>query len=420
MMHIGARHDRATGNACWTKAEPESAPRTHENRGHAMKALRLLRTVLSLVVGASAAMVSAATPDTLIRLPGELVPFGMCMGGMTPQAQVDTAMKIGFRGLGLQDMDKAVFQKFQKVPAVASGEFKIHSTLWWTKVTDTLIDTVALDGMLDEAKKLGMAIWMVLDGNDKTNQSKSRAVSMIVKAARHCKTKGVKLVLYPHGGCVISSAEEGLQIIDSLKKRGTTNVRLSIHLCHELKAGNRSRLPQVVAKVASYLDYATVSGADSNTYGKDDDNWASAIKPLDQGTFDATVFLKALASVNYTGPIELHTYNLKSPDAVNYDDHLERSLAWWKKRVTPPDRGTMGLQAPESFWALGRLPNGALRLTGVPDGSRVRLYGLDGKEHPEIRPIDGVWEYPVPNSSAARIVRVQGGSDRSDRSMVVF
>ncbi|HQF53696.1 MAG TPA: TIM barrel protein [Fibrobacteria bacterium] len=383
-----------------------------------MKTPHLIRAALGVLVVFFGGSASAAAPDTLIRLRGDFVPFGMCMGGMSPQAQVDSAMKIGFRGLGLQDMNKSTFQKFQKVPAVASGEFKIHSAMWWTNVKDTAIDTVALDGMLDEAKKLGLTIWMVLDGSDKTNLSKSKAVSMIVKAARRCKAKGVKLALYPHGGCVISSAEEGLQIIDSLKKRGTTNVRLTIHLCHELKAGNRSRLPQVVAKVASYLDFATVSGADSNTYGKDDDNWASAIKPLDQGTFDATVFLKALAAVNYAGPIELHTYNLKSPAAADYDGHLERSLEWWKQRVTPPERGTSGIQIPLPSLAMERLPNGGVRLTGIPDGSRVRMYDLDGKEHPEIHPVAGVWEYTGAGSMAARVVRVQGG--RAERSMVVF
>lgn len=379
---------------------------------------RPIRTALGVLAMFFAASVGAAAPDTLIRLPGEFVPFGMCMGGMTPQAQVDSAMKIGFRGLGLQDMNKSTFQKFLKVPEVASGEFKIHSTMWWTNVKDTAIDTVALDGILDEAKKLGLTIWMVLDGSDKTSLSKSKAVSMVVKAARRCKAKGVKLALYPHGGCVVSSAEEGLQIIDSLKKRGTSNVRLTIHLCHELKAGNRSRLPQVVSKVASYLDFATVSGADSNTYGKDDDNWASAIKPLDQGTFDATVFLKALASVNYAGPIQLHTYNLKSPDAADYDGHLERSLEWWKQRVTPPERGTSGGAAARPSFAIGRSPNGGVRLSGIPSGSRVRMYDLDGKEHPEIRPVDGVWECKAVNSSAARVVRVQGHS--VERSMVVF
>lgn len=383
-----------------------------------MNPLTLIRFVSSVLALSLVGTVSAATPDTLIRLSGDFVPFGMCMGTMPPKAQVDTAMKLGFRGLGLQDMNKALFQKFQAVPAVASGAFKIHSAMWWKSVTDTVIDTVTLDGALDEAKKLGTAIWMVLDGNDKTNLSKSKAVSMIVKVARRCKAKSVKLVLYPHGGCVISSAEEGLQIIDSLKIRGTTNVRLSIHLCHELKAGNRSRLPQVVAKVASYLDFATVSGADSNTYGKDDDNWASAIKPLDQGTFDASLFLKALASVNYVGPIELHTYNLKSPDAANYDGHLERSLEWWKTRVSPPKQGTSDLRVLPNSLASRRLPNGSLRVSGIPEGSRVRLYDLDGKEHPEILPVGGVWEYQPPNVLTARVVRVQGES--RDHSMVVF
>jgi len=66
-----------------------------------------------------------------------------------------------------------------------------------------------------------------------------------------------------------------------------------------------------------------------------------------------------------------------------------------------------------------RLPDGRLRLEGLNGEVRVRLYDLDGREHPEILPKAGVWEYPM-SASSVRIVRVQDVSARRYRSMVVF
>jgi len=283
----------------------------------------------------STAVNDVASPrvEPPIPLKNEFVPFGMCMGGMKPSEQIAYCRKIGYSGLGLQVMDRQALGEFATQPEVLSGEFKIHSTLWWTNVTEPVIDTAWLDGVLDEARKMELAIWMVLDGPDKSEESRSRAVSMIAKAALRCRAKGVRLVLYPHGGCVVSSAEEGLAILDSLDRLGIPEVGLSIHLCHELKAGNRDRLPEVVRKVAHRLVLVSVSGADSDTYGNDDDNWASAIKPLDQGTFDSRIFLRALSDVGYKGPILLHTYNLKTPGLPGYDRHLERSWGWWQRVV---------------------------------------------------------------------------------------
>jgi len=295
-----------------------------------------LRTATILILVAFAISVDEGPVPRLeppIALAGPFVPFGMCMGGMKPSEQVAYCRKIGFSGLGLQDMGGRVLGEFAGLPEVASGEFKIHSALWWTKVTEPVIDTHWFDSTLDQARRMDMAIWMVLDGPDKSERSRSTAVSMAAKAALRCRAKGVRLVLYPHGGCVVSSAEEGLALLDSLDRLGIPEVGLSIHLCHELKAGNRDRLPQVVRKVAHRLELASVSGADSDTYGKDDDNWASAIMPLDRGSFDSRIFLRALSEAGYAGPIQLHTYNLKSPAAPDYDGHLERSWGWWQSAV---------------------------------------------------------------------------------------
>lgn len=377
-----------------------------------------LAGTVSLVVSCAVCGVGPVRAASLPALKGEFFPFAMCMGQMSPAAQVDTARRMGFSSLGLQDTAHSVLQGFIKNAAVASGAFHIRSTLWWTNVTAPNIDTVAFDAFLTDAKKLGLSVWMVLDGNDRTMASKRTAISMAEKAARRCKAKGVPLVIYPHGGCVISSAEQGMELIDSLRARGTTNVRLSIHLCHELKAGNAKRIAAVVAKSISYLDLASISGADSNTVDINDDDWASAIKPLGKGTFDATGFIKALADNGYSGPVELHTYNLKSPDAVGYDHHIEQSLSWWKAHVAPVGTLQLASAGPEPA-PMVVAADGTLRISGIGNGAVVRLLDPDGGASRVCRVVDGNGSCGKVQRFGVRVVRVEDGG-RSRSMLVVF
>lgn len=353
-----------------------------------------------------------------VTLSNEFFPFAMCMGGMTPQAQVDTLQRMGFGSIGLQDTALEVLRGFEKVSQVSSGKFNVRSTLWWTNVTQPKIDSASLDKFLVEAAKLKLAVWMVLDGNDQSAASRKTALGMAQQAARRCKALGVVLVIYPHGGAVISSAEQGAVLIDSLNARGATGVRLSIHLCHELKAGNAKRLDSVVAKVVKYLDFATVSGADSNTVDINDDNWASAIKPLGQGTFDPTGYVNALNRNGFTGPIELHTYNLPSPGDTGYHRHLENSLAWWKARFGP-SKATGGAaerreRVPQVL--VGRFH---IEIVGASDHARVRLLGPDGRRT-LLRSLGGArWDVPVGSARGFGIVEfTDGGISR--RVPVVF
>lgn len=327
---------------------------------------------------AAGCMASAADPK--ISLKGDFVPFGMCMSSLSPANQVAMCQKIGYPGLGIADLSPSVVKAFSKVPAVASGAFRIHSALWWITINDT-IDTVRFDGILDDAKKMDMAIWMVADGTDKRDTSKVKAVRLFHKAADRCKAKGVRLVIYPHLGCVVETADDALAMLDSLRRLGHPEVRMSIHLCHELKAGHRDSLPKIVKRAAPYLSLASVGGADDGT-ATDSTNqckacgyWSTAIMPLDRGTYDPRPYLQALSESGYGGPIEYHTYNLKRPEDTGYDNHLERTFAKWQTMV---DGGISEIHPPPRH---GREQAGSLRALGVPDG-RVRAGGgsiLDGR-----------------------------------------
>lgn len=298
------------------------------------KAFLTLCSVLTFLVGGKTAC-AAAEPRIYLR--GTFAPFAMCMANMSIANQVSFAEKVGFTGMGLSGMVKYQVNQAVNLPQVVSGKFKIPSVLWYSNINEP-INVPWLDSILDDAKKVDMAVWMVSGGNkNRLDSTKSLAVSRLKVVAERCRAKGVRMVLYPHLGTAFETAEDGMEALDSLRRHGYSEVKLSIHLCHEVKKGNGGRIASIVSKVAPYLAMATVNGADSNTY-RLNDGWATAIMPLDAGTYDPKVFLKALSQAKFDGPIELHTYGLKSPVDPAYDGHFERSLARWNEWVTnvPP------------------------------------------------------------------------------------
>ena len=302
-----------------------------------MKLTKELLTSLLVLVFSAGGKAACAAEEAKIYLRGTFVPFSMSMASMSVANQVAFAEKVGFTGLGLPGMVKNQINQAVNLPQVVSGRFKIPSVLWYSNVHDT-INVPWLDSILTDAKKVDMAIWMVSGGNkNRLDTTKSLAISRLRIVAERCRAKGVRLVLYPHLGTTFETAEEGLGALDSLRRYGYSDVRLSIHLCHEVKYGNGARISAVVAKVAPYLALASVNGADSNTY-RLNDGWATAIMPLDAGTYDARIFLRALSEAKYSGPIELHTYGLKSPTDTTYDKNIERSFLKWNEWVTnvPP------------------------------------------------------------------------------------
>lgn len=364
-------------------SEPATPGSPTRSRGVQPVLSRLVMTGIVAFLGAVGPH-AASIDTTRVVYRGPFVPFGMCMSDMKVADQIALCERIGYTGLGLSGMNAGEIKTFSKHPDVVSGRFRIHSTLWWITVNDT-IDTLWMDGILDDARKMGMAIWMVADGNDKSDTSRAKAVKLLHKAADRCQRKGVQLVLYPHLGCVFETADEAVAMRDSLVRLGHPEVKTSIHLCHELKAGHRDTLTKIVKRVAPFLALASVSGADTDTYGKGGDYWGTAIMPLDRGTYDPRPFLKALSDAGYAGPMELHTYNLKNPGDTGYDQHLERSWVRWQQMVQPPvavarQVGSDGIRCLRALSGVVRIDLAdAVEVEGIgAKGDRVPFQRVEG------------------------------------------
>lgn len=290
------------------------------------------RNVLVAAVFLFQAGLNAQTVAPKVPLKSPLVPFGICLQEMSAGEQVAFCQKNGFSGMGLGFVGPGnpEVKRFADLPDVQAGRFRIYSALWWSRADMNLADPLdkQLDDFLTQLARMKTALWIVSEGPRNDPATYEAMVKNLCEVARRCRSKKVPLVLYPHLGCVYETAEEGVTVLKDLSKRGFPEVRTSIHLCHELKAGNGGRIADVVKTVAPYLALASVSGGDTDARQKG--GWETAIKPLGEGTYDPKPFLSALAANGYRGPIELHTYGLPNPTK---DNHLARSLKWWKSVV---------------------------------------------------------------------------------------
>jgi sugar phosphate isomerase/epimerase len=144
--------------------------------------------------------------------------------------------------------------------------------------------------------------------------------------------RGATLVIYPHAGSFIASAEDGLNVLQRL---GRDNVKLRLNLSHEIKAGNQNRLPEVIARTASQVAFVTINGADVEPDASVDD-YNHSIRPLGEGNLDVEhLFLRPLLDAGYTGPIVLHTHGFPDPP----EPALRQSINRWREMVAAYEAG---------------------------------------------------------------------------------
>ncbi len=261
-----------------------------------------------------------------------LLPFALCFANshwtIPPAEQIALSQTAGYAGLALSSYDVSAtrLEQFADHPDVQAGRFRIPALLWWVDSNPLTADfiTKILDPILDQLVRMDCALWVVIAG---THDAAGRAAALakLHTIADRCAAKNGRLVLYPHAGTTFVCTSEALSLYRDLASLGHPEVRLSIHLCHEQAAGKMAQIATTVADAAPYLAIASING--SNNGGD--------IKPLDQGTYDPTPFLQALAAVGFSGPMTLHTYNLRDP---RLDNHLVRSRLRWEQLVAPPVR----------------------------------------------------------------------------------
>jgi len=191
-----------------------------------------------------------------------------------------------------------------------------------------------------------MPLWVIVRNDDKL-ATREKTVELFTKMTTEAEKTGSDIVIYPHDNTFIESVEDALPYINEVNK---PNLKLSFHLCHEIRAGNGNRLLDVALSAAPYLTFASISGSNISVTDNALD-WSDSIKPLDEGDYPVEDFISVLQKIKFKGKMVLHTFGIKDSE-----NHLSRSLTKWNEMLdsTYKDLNTnlnSILDAPENaYW----------------------------------------------------------------------
>jgi sugar phosphate isomerase/epimerase len=228
-----------------------------------------------------------------------------------PEKQAAVLKELGYAGIGYTGVDDLAARQ----AAFQSAGLRIFSLYVAAHVDRPDPFTPRLMEALPRLAGTGTQLWLTVNGKSPNDE---RAVALVRELADAAARHGVRVVLYPHKGFFVATADDALRILEQVQR---PNVGLTINLCHELAAGNADRMGDLAKICAPHLELVSINGADRSG------GWNELIRPLDEGAFDVAAFLRQLDQAGYRGPIGLQCYNLKGdPEAL-----LRRSIAAWRK-----------------------------------------------------------------------------------------
>ncbi|WP_158617578.1 sugar phosphate isomerase/epimerase [Corallococcus sp. CA049B] len=233
-------------------------------------------------------------------------------------AQVELLDSLGYSGVTLFWPGREAFDSFARQPAVEAGRVRLPAVLFVLPF-DTAWDREALNEILAALAPRRTALWLILSG---PRDAKTAMVASVRDVVDLATAHGVDVVLYPHDGEAIETVEESLALMAAVDR---PRLKTSLHLCHELRAGNRDRLEEVITAAAPQLALVSVHGA-AREFDLNAPTWSEVIQPLDRGDFDVgTGYLLPLRRAGYEGPVLLHTFGIGDPP----EEHFRRSMRKW-------------------------------------------------------------------------------------------
>ena len=255
--------------------------------------------------------------------------FDFARLGTDESNQISVLQTIGYEGLVLNltnPKELATLEQYQT--SISNDAFKVYAAY---VVVDFAKDLAAQNAYLDNVakalKKSDSKLWVILRVRGGKPVEREQIVDFLSSAADRTKAQGVELVIYPHwsGGnplnvCLIESAEDAIPFLEEI---GSDNLFVSLHLCHEIKAGNGHRLNDVAGKIKPWLRLPSINGADVDAVNEAE-GWDRGIQPLTQGDYDSSQLLYALKSVDYEGPVILHTWGLQDEAADHHHTSYKR------------------------------------------------------------------------------------------------
>lgn len=257
-------------------------------------------------------IVTLLASSTILAMAGN--PFGLFdfnLRGKDPAQQIKSLDGIGYDGITMplktpKDLEK--LEAYQK----AKPDLKLFAALChidYSKPEDFQREHFRL--VVKKLAKLNAKVWLIISG---PKDQDTKITDFVREVADLAATEKVGVSLYPHDKTALETAEEALVI---LKSANRPNLTISVHQCHEMRAGNTDRIDAVMTAVGPHMDIVTICGSDRKVNDNSED-WSDAIKPLGEGDYDPKEFLRALKRHGFKGPIILHTFGLMKKPASHY------------------------------------------------------------------------------------------------------
>jgi sugar phosphate isomerase/epimerase len=263
--------------------------------------MKMTNLIITMLVG-SALFAAAENPFGL---------FDFNLRGKDPAEQIKSLDGIGYDGITMPlktPKDLAKLEAYQK----AKHDLKLFAALChfdYSKPED--FDREHFRMVVKKLAGIDAKVWLIIGG---PKGADDEIVRLVREVADLAAAEKVGVSLYPHDNTALETAEETLAI---LKKADRPNLTISVHQCHEMRAGNTDRIAEVMTAVGPYMDIVTICGSDRKVSDNSKD-WSDAIKPLGEGDYDPKEFLRALKRHKFQGPIILHTFGLMNKPASHY------------------------------------------------------------------------------------------------------
>lgn len=246
---------------------------------------------------------------------------------LTPKQQIDTLHGYGYKGIALQMANSKHVSNLPVFLSMADlhHDFKIQAVFVRYNFNDIDADKNRWREVVDLIQDRNIALWFIF-GKPEEGINEQMVENKLREVVDYASKKNVPVTLYPHSNCYYYSAEQALPVVQRINH---PNLKLAVHSCHELRAGNGHRMNEVVENVKDYLSFVTIAGADkevdrSSTYTMD----KSTIQPLHLGEYNLNPLMNALKQINYKGPVGF--INFKIDEEYGLDQYLPESLNAWE------------------------------------------------------------------------------------------
>ncbi len=247
---------------------------------------------------------------------------------LSPSNQIDLLERVGYNQIVLKSEtidDFNNIDEFIRLVSIGKG-FKINAIFERYNFNDSPERKERWKKVVDKIAFKKIQLWIIF-GKKISGVTDSVILNKLIEISTYAKQKKVEVILYPHSDCYIASAEEALVFVDKIN---LPNLKLALHLYHEIRAGNGTRISAVFENVKSRLGAVTLAGTNivadyTNSKTRD----TSTIKPIGAGDFDLANFIMPLIKSKYIGTVAFMNFGIKENPII----YLPKSLMEWNSKI---------------------------------------------------------------------------------------